>query len=288
MRRSMMFLPGNSPRMLMNGPVLPADSLIFDLEDAVSPDQKDAARIMVQHTLNNLDFSKKEIVVRINDLESEFWKKDLEVILEANPHVIMPPKVACAPDIHKLDTFITELQEKNGKDYSHIGILPLIELAIGVENAFEIASASPRVVGLFLGGEDLSANLRSPRTKASWEIFYARTRLINAARAAEIDVIDTPFTDTNDMEGLRKDAEFAKSLGFSGKAVISPRHLDIVNEVFSPTKDEIEWAHEVMEVIEIGKKEGRGAVSLHGKMIDKPIVMRAEQILAADKAMQGA
>lgn len=286
MRRSMMFLPGNSPRMLMNGPVLPADSLIFDLEDAVSPDEKDSARVMVRHALKSLDFAKKEIVVRINDLESEYWQKDLDAVLQSKPDVIMPPKVASAQDIEILSHYLDKKERELDLPAESVKIIPLLELAIGIENAFSIATASDRVIALFLGGEDLSANLRSPRTKEGWEIFYARTRLVTAARAAEIDVIDTPFTDTNDLAGLEEDAKFAKSLGFSGKAVISPRHLDIVNEIFSPTQEDIIWAKDVMAAIEMGKREGKGAVSLHGKMVDKPIVMRAEQILEAVKALE--
>lgn len=285
MRRSMMFLPGNSPRMIMNGPVLPADSLILDLEDAVAPDQKDAARILVAHALKELDFGKKEIVVRINDLAGSDWQKDLDAILPAGPQVIMPPKVARAEDIELLASYLDKKERKLDIALGSTKIIPLLELAIGVENAYSIASASPRVAALFLGGEDLSADLRSPRTKEGWEIFYARTRLVCAARAAEIDVIDTPFTDTNDLLGLEADAKFAKGLGFSGKAVISPRHLDIVNQVFSPTADDILWSKDVMAAIEQGKKEGKGAVSLRGKMIDKPIVKRAEQIIAAVKAL---
>lgn len=285
MRRTMMFLPGNSPRMIMNGPVLPADSLILDLEDAVAPDQKDAARIMVKHALEGLSYGNKELVIRINDLEGTDWQKDLDVVIPAKPDVIMPPKVATGEDIKRLSSYLDAKEKEVGLEIGSTKIIPLIELAIGVENAYEIAKASDRVVALFLGGEDLSANLRSPRTKEGWEIFYARTRLVSAARAAEIEVIDTPFTDTNDLEGLRADAAFAKSLGFSGKAVISPRHLDIVNEVFSPTEEDILWARDVMAAIEMGKRQGKGAVSLHGKMIDKPIVMRAEQILDTEKIL---
>lgn len=285
MRRSMMFLPGNSPSMLMNGTVLPADSLILDLEDAVSPDQKDAARLLVKGALQNFDYGRREIVVRINDLGSPYWEDDLKAILQGKFDLVMPPKTATAEDIRKLDEALSELEPLNNKERGSIGLLPLIETALGVENAFAIATASPRLKGLFLGGEDLSADLRCPRTAEGKEIFYARTRLIVAARAAGIDVIDTPFTDTNDLEGLEKDALFARSLGFSGKSVISPRHLDIVNRVFSPSAKDILWAKDVMAAIALGKEQGKGAVSLHGKMIDKPIVMRAEQILAAEKEL---
>lgn len=287
MRRTMMFLPGNSPRMIMNGPVLPADSVILDLEDAVAPNQKDAARILVSHALQALDFGKKELVVRINDLRSSYWQADLDAVVPAGTDLIMLPKSASGEDMRVLSAYLDQLEAKLHLQKS-IGIIPLIETARGVEEAFAIAQASPRVACLFLGGEDLSADLRSPRTKEGWEIFYARTRLVVAARASQIGVIDTPFTDTNDLEGLEQDAKFAKSLGFSGKAVISPRHLDMVNRVFSPTQEEINWARDVMAVIEQGKKQGRGAVSLNGKMIDKPIQQRAQTILDAVKSLEEA
>lgn len=286
MRRSMMFLPGNSPSMLINGCVLPADSLILDLEDAVAPDQKDAARELVRGALKHFDFGRREIVVRINDLESPYWEADLAAILPGRPSVLMPPKVASGATIQKLSAALEAKEKELGLADGCFKILPLIETAMGVEKALEIAQASPRVVALFLGGEDLSADLRCPRTKEGKEIFYARTRLIVAARASGIDVIDTPFTDTDDLEGLKKDASFARSLGFSGKAVISPRHLETVNQVFSPGEKEILWAKDVMAVIAEGKRLGKGAVSLHGKMVDKPIVMRAEQILATARAIE--
>ena len=156
----------------------------------------------------------------------------------------------------------------------------LIETALGVENAFSIASASPRVQALFLGAEDLSADLHCKRTKEGTEILYARTRLVMAARAAGIDVYDTPFTDVDDDEGLCADAALAKSLGFTGKAAISPRHLGNINRCFSPTQAEVDHANEVLAALEEGKRQGRGAVALHGKMIDAPIAARAKRTLA--------
>ncbi|MBQ2201071.1 MAG: CoA ester lyase, partial [Clostridia bacterium] len=163
--------------------------------------------------------------------------------------------------------------------------IPLIETALGVERAFEIASATPRVTALFLGGEDLTADLRCRRTKAGNEIDYARKRLVCAARAAGIDVYDTPFTDVNDDEGIVVDAEYAKSLGFTGKSAIAPRHVRTINEVFSPSLADVEYAKLVFEAIRIGKQQGKGAVSLRGKMIDKPIVERARQTLEAAKQL---
>ena len=163
--------------------------------------------------------------------------------------------------------------------------MPLIETALGVENAYAIASASDRVVALFLGAEDLTADLRCQRTKEGREIDYARQRLVVAARAAGVDVYDTPFTDVNDDEGIVADASYAKSLGFTGKASISPRHIDAINTVFSPTKKEILYAYEVMEAIALAKEQGKGAIALRGKMIDAPIVNRAQQTIAAAEAL---
>lgn len=283
MRRSMLFLPGNTPNMIINGDALGADCIILDLEDAVSPDEKDSARLLVRSAMKNMGFRGVEITVRINSIDTEYWRDDLDAIIPLKPDFIMPPKSGCAEDIKKIDAYITGIEEKCGMDKGGIKLIPLIETALGVENAFNIATASKRVAALFLGGEDLTADLRCKRTKSGNEINYARTRLVCAARAAGIDVYDTPFTDVNDDEGIIADAEYAKSLGFSGKAAIAPRHVRAINEVFSPSLKDIRYAQDVFEAIRLGKEQGKGAVSLRGKMIDKPIVERARQTLEAAK-----
>ena len=285
MRRSMLFLPGNTPNMIINGDALGADSIILDLEDAVSPDEKDSARLLVRSAMKNMGFRGVEITVRINSIDTEYWRDDLEAIIPLKPDFIMPPKSGCAEDIKKIDAYITGIEEKCGMDKGGVKLIPLIETALGVENAFNIATASKRVAALFLGGEDLTADLRCKRTKSGNEINYARTRLVCAARAAGIDVYDTPFTDVNDDEGIIVDAEYAKSLGFSGKAAIAPRHVRAINEVFSPSLKDIRYAQDVFEAIRLGKEQGKGAVSLRGKMIDKPIVERARQTLEAAKQL---
>ena len=283
----MLFLPGNTPNMLINGDTLGADTVIFDLEDAVSPDEKDAARILVRNALKYQNFSGCEVVVRINPTDTEFWKEDLDAVIPLKPDMIMPTKVSGGEMIREVSAYMGQVEERSGIEKGTVKILPLIETALGVEKAFEIASSDVRVAGLFLGGEDFTADMHCKRTKEGQEIFYARTRLVCAARAWGIEAYDTPFTDVEDMEGLRKDTEFAKSLGFGGKAVISPRHVDIVNEVFSPTEAEIEYAHDVMDAIEDGKRQGKGVISLRGKMIDAPIVKRAQQVLEMEKAIYG-
>ena len=285
MRRSMLFLPGNTPNMLINGNCLGADAVIFDLEDAVSPAEKDAARILVRNTMKYMDFRGCEIIVRINSIDTAYWKKDIDEILPQKPHLILLPKTSCAQDVLEADSYITEVEEKMGFVRNTVRLMPLIETAMGVENAFAIASASKRVAALFLGAEDLTADLRCKRTKEGREIEYARTRLVVAARAAGVDVYDTPFTDVNDDEGIEIDAAYAKALGFTGKASISPRHVETINRVFSPTQKEIDYAYEVMEAIRLAKEQGKGAIALHGKMIDAPIVARAEQTIAMAREM---
>lgn len=285
MRRSMLFLPGNNPNMLINGNCLGADAVIFDLEDAVSPDEKDAARILVRNTMRYMDFRGCEIIVRINSIDTPYWRKDIDAILPYKPGLILLPKTGSAADVLAADQYITQMEEKLGMEAGTVGLMPLIETAMGVENAFAIASATHRVKALFLGAEDLTADLQCKRTKEGREIEYARTRLVMAARAAGVDVYDTPFTDVNDDEGIEVDANLAKSLGFSGKASISPRHVDVINRVFSPTIAEIDYAYEVMEAIELAKKQGKGAIALRGKMIDAPIVTRAQRTIAMAQAL---
>ena len=285
MKRSMLFIPGNTPNLLINGNCLGADMVIFDLEDAVSPDEKDSARVLVRNTLRYLDFSALGTIVRLNSVDTPYWKKDLDEILPLRPDMIMLPKSGTAEDIRTVDAYMSSLEKKQGLEENSVRLMPLIETALGVENAFAIASASARVQAIFLGAEDLTADLRCKRTKEGKEIEYARTRLVVAARAANVDVYDTPFTDVNDDEGIRVDAEHAKALGFTGKASISPRHVDVINEVFSPSQKDIDYAYEVMDAIRRAKEQGRGAIALHGKMIDAPIVNRAKQTIEAAEAL---
>lgn len=188
MRRSLLFLPGNTPNMLINGSCLGADAVIFDLEDAVSPAEKDAARILVRNTMTYMDFRGCERVVRINGIDTPYWKEDLDEILPCRPDLILLPKTGSAADIREADAYITETEKRLGLAAGAVGLVALIETALGVENAFAIASASPRVAALFLGAEDLTADLRCKRTKEGREIEYARTRLVTAARAAGVDV----------------------------------------------------------------------------------------------------
>ena len=281
----MLFIPGNTPNLLINGNCLGADAVIFDLEDAVSPAEKDSARILVRNTMKYLDFRGIEIIVRINSSDTDYWKKDLDEIMQYRPDLIMLPKSATADDILTVSSYMSETEKKYALADNTVKLMPLIETAMGVENAYSVASACERVAAIFLGAEDLTADLRCRRTKEGKEIEYARSRLVSAARAAGVDVYDTPFTDVNDDEGIYLDAEHARSLGFTGKASISPRHVQVINKVFSPSQKDIDYAYEVMDAIRQAKEQGRGAIALHGKMIDAPIVARARQTIAMAEEM---
>ena len=266
MRRSMLFVPGNNPKMMTSCGFFGADAIIFDLEDAVSPDEKDAARLLVKYAVKNVERCRSEIIVRVNAADTPLFAQDLKTIVPQRPDYIMLPKTASRQTVRDCDAAIGEIERCCGMEPGTISLITLIETALGVENAFEIAAASPRVRALFLGG---------------LEILYARTRLVTAAHAAGVGVYDTPFTDVNDDEGIEADSRLARSLGFTGKASISPRHLDAINRCFSPSQAEADYARQVLAAIEDAKRCGKGAVALRGKMIDAPIAARARQTLAA-------
>ena len=285
MYRSLLFLPGNNPNMLINGNCLGADGVIFDLEDAVSPSEKDAARILVRNTLRYMDFGACKRIVRINGVDTDCWQADLEAVLPEKPDLILLPKTSTPHDALQADAYMARLEANLGLEKNTVGLLALIETALGVENAFSIATSSSRIRGLFLGAEDLTADLQCKRTKQGREIEYARARLVMAARAAGVEVYDTPFTDVNDDEGILEDALVAKGFGFSGKACISPRHIGTVNQVFSPSQDEINYAYEVLDAITLAKEQGKGAIALRGKMIDAPIVARAKRTIEAAETL---
>jgi citrate lyase subunit beta/citryl-CoA lyase len=285
MRRSMLFVPGNSPAMLLNADIHGADALIFDLEDAITPAEKDAARVLVRNAVQALGYGGCEIIIRINPLDGIYIKQDIEAMVPLRPALLMPVKVASAEEVEQISAMVAAAEIANGMAPGSVGLIPLLETASGIEHAYEIARSDTRVKAILLGAEDLTGDLQAIRSKQGDEILYARGRVVIAARAAGIDAYDTPFTDVNDEEGLEKDARFARSMGFTGKAVISPRHVAAVNAVFSPSQEEIVYARQVMAAIREGERLGKGAVSLNGRMVDKPIVDRAGHVLDAARAL---
>jgi citrate lyase subunit beta / citryl-CoA lyase len=274
LRRTMLFMPGNNPGMLQNAAIMGADSVILDLEDAVSISEKDSARILVKEAIKNIDYSGVEVVVRINPLDNEFGAVDVDVIARVKPDALLVPK-ADENQIIEVNSLLDKIEEEEGFEKGSIEIIPIVETAYGLENVYGIIKASKRVTAVLLGAEDLTADLGIKRTKEGNEIFYARNKVATACKALRIDSIDTPFTDTNDSEGLEKDTEKAKSLGMSGKAAINPRQIDTIHSVFAPTDGEIRHAQRIIEAMEEAKREGKGVFSLDGKMVDAPIINRA-------------
>lgn len=276
MRRSLLFIPSNNPAMLQNADVFGSDSVIFDLEDAVNVTEKDNARNLLYYYLLEHQNLNMEVVVRINGLDTPYYKDDLDKIVSDNIDCVMLPK-ARIRDVKKLDSLLTEIEFKNHLN-KQIKILPIIELAISVIEVDEIASL-PRVDGILLGAEDLSSDLEVERTKLGKEIEYARSRVAYACKAYQIDAIDTPFTDVTDNKGLYDDCICCKELGMNAKAAIHPNQIDTINECFLPSEKLIKWAQRVIIATEEANKKGIGAFSLDGKMVDKPVIERALKIL---------
>ena len=284
LRRTMLFMPGNNPGMLQNAPILGADSIILDLEDAVSITEKDSARILVTEAIKFLDYSKVELVVRINPLDTEFSSLDIDYISKVKPDALMIPK-ASIDSIIEIDRKLKEIEKKQCFSIGDIKLIPIIETAIALEKVYEIIISSKRVKAVLLGAEDLTSDFGIKRTKTGEEIFYSRCRISAACRAAGVNAIDTPFTDINDMEGLIKDTEKAKGLGFTGKAVINPRQIDYIHKVFQPDNKEIKHALRVLEAREEAYGKGLGVFSLDGKMVDAPVINRAEKVIEHAKLL---
>ena len=280
-RRSMLFMPGNNPGMLVSADILGADSIIYDLEDAVSLDEKDSARTLVRNALSFLKFTHSEITVRINPIDSPYWEKDLEAIIPVLPDGIVIPK-ASVDAVHSVEQKINEIKKAHNitKNFS---FLMLVESARGIMDVNSIAKASPLIQGLLLGGEDYSVDMGIQRTRLSKELEYARFSLTTAAHAYGLDSLDTPFTDVEDFEGLRLDTAFSKGIGFSGRLVINPRQVEEIHKIFSPSSAEIERAEAILQAAEEAKQKGLGVFSFKGKMVDLPVIKRAQALYDSAK-----
>lgn len=280
MRRTMQYLPGNNPNMLLRGHLFGADGLILDLEDAVAMVEKDTARILVTKFLQQGEFGSCEVTVRINGVDTEYWKKDLAAVVPMKRlDGIRAPKVDSPETVRILDEELSILEDKNGIPVGKLKIFCLLETAKGIWNAYDIASCSPRIAAIIPGGEDLRADLKTSRSQDSTELEWARRMLVFAARAAGVDPLDTVFSRVTDDEGLRKETEFIKQLGFAGKSIIHPNQISIIHNVFNPTEAEIANAMKIIKAAKEAAANGQGAVSVDGKMVDIPVVKRAEYVL---------
>ena len=283
LRRTMMFVPGANAAMLRDAPLYGADSVMFDLEDAVSLNEKDSARTLVHFALKTFDYSAIETVVRINGLDT-VGALDIEAMVLAGVNVIRLPKTETAQDIIDVAAVITQVEEENDLPVGTTKMMAAIESAEGVLNARDIATASDRLIGIALGAEDYVTNMKTRRYPDGQELLFARSMILHAARAAGIAAIDTVFSDINDTDGFIAETTRIKQLGFDGKSVINPRQIPLVNGIYAPSKAEIQQAKEVIWAIREAESKGSGVISLNGKMVDKPIVERAERVIALAKA----
>lgn len=274
----MMFVPGNNPGMMADAHIYGPDSIMLDLEDSVTMTEKDTARLLVYNALKSVDYGDTEMVVRINPLNTPYGKKDIEAVVKAGVHVIRMPKTETAEEVREVEREIERVEKEIGC-LGRTKIMAAIESALGVCNAYAIATASPRMMGVALGAEDYCANLKTQRTPDGNELRLARETIVVAARAAGIDALDTVYSNLNDMETFRKEVEFIHTLGFDGKSIINPRQIEVVNEVFAPTPKAIEKALAVVAAIKEAEKKGSGVIAVNGKMVDRPVVIRAQRVI---------
>ncbi|MFQ8307771.1 citrate (pro-3S)-lyase subunit beta [Streptococcus pyogenes] len=279
LRRTMMFVPGANAAMLRDAPLFGADSVMFDLEDSVSLKEKDTSRALVHFALKTFDYSSVETVVRVNGLDS-CGVLDIEAVVLAGVNVIRLPKTETAQDIVDVEAVIERVERENGIEVGRTRMMAAIESAEGVLNAREIAKASKRLIGIALGAEDYVTNMKTRRYPDGQELSFARSMILHAARAAGIAAIDTVYSDVNNTEGFQNEVRMIKQLGFDGKSVINPRQIPLVNEIYTPTEKEIDHAKQVIWAIREAESKGSGVISLNGKMVDKPIVERAERVIA--------
>jgi len=278
-RRTMLYIPGNNPSMLLHGGVYGADSLLLDLEDAVALNQKDSARILIKHMLQSVDYHDTEICVRVNHLDTPFGLEDLKTIVPLQPHAIRYPKTETIEDLERLIKHIEAIEDEHQLPHDMMTIHIMIETALGVQNVFDIAKYSKRVDAITIGGQDLTADMNIKSSNNGSGIDLARKMIVMAAKANKIDAIDTVYVDIDDEEGLIAETEYVKQIGFSGKAVINPRQIDPIHEIYTPTDEEIRKAYRIVKEFNKKKKEGIGVFAIDGKMVDAPVVARAEYVL---------
>lgn len=275
-RFSRLYLPGNTPSLMLNAGIHKPNGVILDLEDAVAPDKKFEARFIIRNALRQINFYGAERMVRINQVPMGL--DDLDYIVPHNLHLVLIPKCESADQIKAVNDRIEKIKrEKSVK--GNIWLMPIIESALGVIKAYEIASAADNVVAIAIGLEDYTADLGTQRTKEGNESFFARSMVVNAARAAGVQPIDSVFSDISDMEALKQNVLTSKSLGFDGMGCIHPRQINVIHEYFAPSETQIEKAKKIVNAFIIATEKGLGVVSLGSKMIDPPVVKRAQKTI---------
>ncbi|RMF81064.1 MAG: citrate lyase ACP, partial [Planctomycetota bacterium] len=283
-RRSRLYLPGNEPKFMLNAGLHRPDGVILDLEDSVAPTVKDEARLLVRNALRAVDFRGAERMVRIN--QGDLGLDDLNVVAAQNVHVVLIPKVEDPEQVRAVDERLDQILASTGAEFSKPLLMPIIESARGALRAFEIATASPNICALTIGLEDYTADIGAQRTTEGRESFWARCQVVNAARAAGVQPIDTVYSDVADVEGLRAAVLEARGLGFEGKGCIHPRQIRVIHEAFAPGPDEVEKARRIVAAFEEAQARGLAAVALGSKMIDPPVVRRAQRTVQLAEARE--
>ncbi|WP_367396340.1 citrate (pro-3S)-lyase subunit beta [Pantoea sp. Ep11b] len=283
LRRSMLFLPGSSAAMLSTAFIYRPDSIMFDLEDAVSLKEKDSARLLVFHALQHPAYKDIETVVRINPLNTPFGLKDVEAAVRAGVDVIRLPKTDTPEDIYQLESEMARIEAACGRPVGSTRLMAAIESAVGVINAVAIAQSSPRLMGIALAAFDYVMDMQTERGDGT-ELFYARCAVLHAARAAGIDAFDVVYADIDDEAGFLKEVDLIKRMGFNGKSLINPRQIEILHNAYAPTQEEVDYAERVIAAAEEGDRQGLGVISLNGKMIDAPIINHARVVIERKNA----
>ena len=263
-RRSMLFVPGANAAMVSNSFIYPADALMFDLEDSVALREKDTARRMVYHALQHPLYHDVETIVRVNALDSEWGINDLEAVVRGGADIVRLPKTDTAQDVIDIESEILRIENACGREPGSTGLLAAIESPLGITRAVEIAHASERLIGIALGAEDYVRNLRTERSPEGTELLFARCSILQAARSAGIQAFDTVYSDANNEAGFLHEAAHIKQLGFDGKSLINPRQIELLHNLYAPTRKELAHARLVVEAAEAAAREGRGVVSLNG------------------------
>ncbi|MCW2254021.1 citrate lyase subunit beta/citryl-CoA lyase [Providencia alcalifaciens] len=279
-RRSMLFVPGSNAAMLSNSFIYKADALMFDLEDSVTLREKDTARRLVYHALQHPLYHDIETIVRVNALDSVFGVADLEAVVRGGADIVRLPKTDTAQDVIDIENEILRIEKSCGREAGSTGLLAAIESPMGITQAVNIAHSSSRLIGIALGAEDYVRNLRTERSPEGIELLYARCAILQAARSAGIQAFDTVYSDANNEEGFLKEAAHIKQLGFDGKSLINPRQIELLHNLYAPTQKEVDHAQRVVDAANAAEQEGRGVVSLNGKMVDGPVIDRARLVLS--------
>ena len=280
----MMFLNAQKPGLIKDPYIYKPDSIMLDLEDAVAENQKDAARFSLFHALRSIDYRGCERVVRINGLDSPYWKEDIRCSVAGGCDSIRIPKTETKEDVKLVESEVIKAEHEFGRPEGSVLIMAAIESARGVLNALEICEASDRLFGIALSGGDYTKDLQTHITGTGIELMGARQHLVIAARAAGVQCFDTVYTDLNNLEGFRQDVETIHLMGFDGKSIINPRQINTVHEIYTPTQKDIVFAEKVVKEIEEKKAQGIGVFTVDGKMIDIAFYDGAKRTINLAKA----